>query len=180
MTFCCIFQAAPQRVIREAPTRLRLWYVLRRARLQNLRKCERLYGSIRSVSQACYAVVLCQLYPIISPTVKYNGRLGMPTGNLFNSKIQITPRADFNLPPQTVAYNRRTFKLPRNRTDLLQFLQTGFIRRPDFFLIQHHKRIAHTKKVRRAQFSRQHDQRSDRESVLFHFFPSSTFALLSA
>ena len=52
---------------------------------------------------------------------------------------------------------------------LLQLLQADFIRRPDLLVIHHHKRVAHAKKMLRAQFGRQHDQRSDREPAPLHF-----------
>ena len=52
---------------------------------------------------------------------------------------------------------------------LLQLLQADFIRRPDLLVIHHHKRVAHAKKMLRAQFRRQHDQRSDREPAPLHF-----------
>ena len=149
--------------------RLRLRCFLRFAALHQPCKRQLFYFPVRSSGQACQLAILCQLRPAAPLPVQYDGRLRLSAVDRIDSQIQVAFRTDFNEPPQIAAHDRRAFKLPRDRAALLQLLQADFIRRPDLLVIHHHKRVAHAKKMLRAQFGRQHDQRSDREPAPLHF-----------
>ena len=165
----CVLQTVLQQLVCKAPVRLRLRCFLRFAALHQPCKRQLFYFPVRSSGQACQLAILCQLRPAAPLPVQYDGRLRLSAVDRIDGQIQVAFRTDFNEPPQIAAHDRRAFKLPRDRAALLQLLQADFIRRPDLLVIHHHKRVAHAKKMLRAQFGRQHDQRSDREPAPLHF-----------
>ena len=83
------------------------------------------------------------------------------SGTKTSGVVKIVKDLDMNLEGYDLLLVEDILDSGNTLSYLLQLLQADFIRRPDFLVIHHHKRVAHAKKMLRAQFGRQHDQRSD-------------------